>query len=115
MENAMTSENAKNPDFKTPVDLPGVRPEQYGKDIESGRGSAAPANPDMQDGAKGFDPKLGGAAIAGKINTSSFDIGPEDKISNITSPIAPAGQEENGRMRQPTTSAVASVEREKPE
>ena len=33
-------ENAKNPDFKVPVDLPGVKPEDYDASIDSARGSA---------------------------------------------------------------------------
>lgn len=34
------NENAKNPDWQVPVDLPGVKPEDYDKNIDSGRGSA---------------------------------------------------------------------------
>jgi hypothetical protein len=33
-------ENAKNPDFKVPIDLPSVKPEDYDASIDSGRGSA---------------------------------------------------------------------------
>jgi len=111
----MTNDNAKNPDFKPPMHFPGVKPEQYGEDINSGNGSAAPANPDTHDGAKGFSPQLGGAGIAGKTNTSSFDAGSNEKPLSNDSSNAPAGQEENGRMRQPTTSAVAHINKEKPE
>jgi hypothetical protein len=34
------NENAKNPDFKVPMDLPSVKPEDYDSSIDSGRGSA---------------------------------------------------------------------------
>jgi hypothetical protein len=34
------NENAKDPKWQTPVDLPGVKPEDYAKNIDSGRGSA---------------------------------------------------------------------------
>jgi hypothetical protein len=33
-------DNSKNSDFKTPTDLPGVKPEDYDASIDSGRGSA---------------------------------------------------------------------------
>jgi hypothetical protein len=33
-------ENAKNPAFKVPVDLPHVKPEDYSASIDSSRGSA---------------------------------------------------------------------------
>lgn len=62
---------------------------------------------DKKDGTKGFDPKLGGHAKAGFSNTSSFDAGPPDyTLPGYPSGKETAGQEEGGRRRQPTTSAV---------
>jgi hypothetical protein len=34
------NDNAKNPAWKVPMDLPGVKPEAYKSSIDSGRGSA---------------------------------------------------------------------------
>lgn len=38
------SENVKNIDWKVPMDLPSVKPEDYAKNTPSARGSAAPGN-----------------------------------------------------------------------
>ncbi len=70
-------------------------------------------NRDTTDGTKGFSPQLAGHGKDGKSDTSSFDSGPPD----YTIPGYPSGKEnanqhadvgfeENGRMRQPTTSIV---------
>jgi hypothetical protein len=41
-------ENAKNTDFKVPMDLPSVKPEDYDASIDSGRGSAGQQKPKGQ-------------------------------------------------------------------
>jgi hypothetical protein len=38
-------ENAKNPDFKVPMDLPSVTPGDYDVSIDSGHGSAGQQQP----------------------------------------------------------------------
>lgn len=48
------SENAKNPNFKNPVDLPHVKPEDYDAAIDSGRGSAKSASRDSHDDSAGI-------------------------------------------------------------
>jgi hypothetical protein len=68
---------------------------------------------DTQDGTKGFSPQLSGHAKADHAATSSFDAGPP----KYTQPGYPssketAGQEEGGRKRQSTTSAVGRVTKE---
>lgn len=81
---------------------------------------------DTQDGTKGFNPKLGGQGKVGETGTSSFDANidsgninagppdytipgyPNDKETAPTS-TEEIGQEEGGRMRQPTTSIVGRL------
>lgn len=43
--------NAKDPRFETPIDLSGVKPSDYDKRIESGRGSAIKEQPGQDEGA----------------------------------------------------------------
>jgi hypothetical protein len=67
----------------------------------------APSERDTKDGTKGFSPQLGGHAKAGHYHTSSFDLGPPDyTLPGYPTSNKTAGQEEGGRRRQPTTSAV---------
>lgn len=61
-------ENAKDPRWKIPVDLPGALPDDY----------IATQGPADQDGTDGFAPQLSGNGKAGKTHTSSFDMGPPD-------------------------------------
>lgn len=89
------NENAKNPDWKVPVNLPHVKPEDY---------------PASQDATAGFSPKLGGHAKANHAHTSSFDAGPPDyTLPGYPTSKDTAGQEEGGKKRQPTTSVVGRV------
>jgi hypothetical protein len=108
MDKKNKDENAKNPDWKVPMDLPSVKPEDYDKSIDSSRGSA---NSDTEDGAKGFSPQLSGHSKAAHSHTTSFDV--ED--ARYSENAAKAGQEkeqpgqDEGRMAQPTTSAAGRL------
>lgn len=63
---------------------------------------------DAKDGTLGFSPQLGGHAKTDHANTSSFDAGsPDYTLPGYPSSKETAGQEEDGRKRQPTTSSVA--------
>ncbi len=98
-------ENAKGRQWKTPVDLPGVLPEDYEAAIESSRDSAAPSGQDRKDGTTGFSPQLGGHGKAGKSHTSSFDLAPSDRPASSSAKAAsPTG-------RDPMTSVIGRVSR----
>lgn len=80
-------ENAKNPKWQAPLDLSGVKPEQYRSDIQSSNGSAA--STDKEDGTIGFNPQLAGHGKSGHNRTSEFKAGPPEytlpgKIRNDT-------------------------------
>ena len=62
---------------------------------------------ESQDGAQGFDDKLGGQGMADRNNTSSFDARPELQTPVTTATNANLGQEEHGDTRQPTSGIVA--------
>ena len=66
----MKDENGKNPDWKVPMDLPSVKPEDYDASIPSGRGSAHSSQKNEDPAAKAqkqhgqlplHDEKIGGA------------------------------------------------------
>lgn len=72
------------------------------------------SNNDIKDGTKGFSPQLGGAGKAGKTHTSSDVVSANNNAQQNELRNGQPGQEENGRMRQPTTSVVAHISQEKP-
>lgn len=48
MKDENKNENAKNRNFRVPVDLPGAKPEDYDASIDSGYGSAGQQKPKGQ-------------------------------------------------------------------
>lgn len=101
-------ENAKDPAWKVPVDLPGVNPDDYRIDNESIAHASAPAGSALrnedQSGTKGFGPQLSGHGKANHAHTSSFNA--ESPSGYPSAREASGGQEEGGRPRQAATSSV---------
>ncbi|MDE3060472.1 MAG: hypothetical protein KGJ06_05625 [Pseudomonadota bacterium] len=66
-------------------------------------------------GVEGFPSALAGRAKAAHGHTSSFDIDPqgEQPATGISRQVT-GGQEEDARMRQPSTSAAGRVPPERP-
>lgn len=102
------NEPEKNPAWQIPVDLSGVKPEDYNTGIDSGNGSAS-SKRDTKDGTKGFSPQLGGHGKAGYSHTSSFDAGQQDYTLASNPRDKAASQEEGGIRRQSTTSAIVRL------
>ena len=107
--------NAKDPHWKISMDLPSVKPEDYPSDVDSAKGSAAPAGSALrntdQSGTKGFSPQLAGNGIVGESNTSSFDAGSPNyaQPGYLSEKERADGQKENYKKRHPTTSAAGRI------
>ena len=108
-------ENAKNTQWKTPVDLPGVKPQDYSTEKEDAKRSSVsaelPVRGTDQSGTKGFNRQLAGNGIAGENNTSSFNADPESYKTSVDDQEKPVtrGKEEHGTKQHSTTSAAGRI------
>jgi hypothetical protein len=87
-------ENAKDKRWNTPVDLPGVRPEDYKKD---------------RDGTAGFSPQYAGHAKAAHDHTTSFDVEKSNHASQSNPSKAAAKGAGSAQRREPTASVTGRI------